>query len=284
MTTLLPRAGAIAVLLAVALVSFAQRPTSSSAEGSTDNVQPIDLAKMTLPLTAFGPDYASLVKDVESGFTAEGDRENGERSSYFLGFGTLDEEAITGPALVGSGALLLDQGVDAVTVIANIVAELEDEANESGADFETFPVLGFDGALGFEETLSFPEFSVFFQFTGVIFGSDRLIGLVAFLRYDDVNVRAEVVIAANALRDRMKGVLTGKITDFPAPLPPDVNCNGSLDSIDASLVLQLSAALVDSLPCDALADANQDGRTNAIDASLILQYSAGLIDSLPASG
>jgi hypothetical protein len=81
----------------------------------------------------------------------------------------------------------------------------------------------------------------------------------------------------------MKGVLTGKITDFPAPLPPDVNCNGDVNSIDASLVLQLGAGLVALLPCDALADANQDGRTNAIDASLILQYSAGLIDSLPVS-
>jgi len=72
----------------------------------------------------------------------------------------------------------------------------------------------------------------------------------------------------------------------PTALPPDatgdVNCNGSVDAIDAALVLQLTAGLVDSLACEENADANADGTINAIDAALILQFSAGLIQSLPA--
>jgi plastocyanin len=68
----------------------------------------------------------------------------------------------------------------------------------------------------------------------------------------------------------------------PTPLDPlgDVNCNGAVDSIDAALVLQLGAGLIDSLACQQNADVNGDGAINAIDAALILQFVAGLIDSL----
>lgn len=58
----------------------------------------------------------------------------------------------------------------------------------------------------------------------------------------------------------------------------DVNCNGSVNSIDAALVLQLEAGLIDSLPCSANADMNNDGTINSLDAQLILQYSAGLVE------
>jgi hypothetical protein len=60
-----------------------------------------------------------------------------------------------------------------------------------------------------------------------------------------------------------------------------VNCRGGVSSIDALLVLQLSAGLLSSLACQELADVNGDGTVNAIDAALILQYDAGLLDSLP---
>jgi hypothetical protein len=36
-----------------------------------------------------------------------------------------------------------------------------------------------------------------------------------------------------------------------------------------------------SLPCASAADVNHDGSKNAIDAALILQYSAGLLNHLP---
>jgi hypothetical protein len=61
----------------------------------------------------------------------------------------------------------------------------------------------------------------------------------------------------------------------------DANCDGEVDAIDAALILQYLAGLIDGLPCTTNADANDDGTTNAVDAALVLQYVAGLIDSLP---
>jgi hypothetical protein len=67
-----------------------------------------------------------------------------------------------------------------------------------------------------------------------------------------------------------------------SPTPTgDVNCDQSVNSIDAALVLQLGAGLVHSLACLEAADVNHDGRMNSIDAALILQYSAGLLHTLP---
>ena len=61
----------------------------------------------------------------------------------------------------------------------------------------------------------------------------------------------------------------------------DVNCDGTVNSIDASLVLQFSAALLGTLPCAGGADVNDDARINSIDAALILQFVAGLVPGLP---
>jgi hypothetical protein len=70
-------------------------------------------------------------------------------------------------------------------------------------------------------------------------------------------------------------------TTPPGGLAGDANCDGHVNSIDASLMLQLSAGLVQHLSCEDAADVNHDGHVNAIDASLVLQYVAGLINQLP---
>ncbi len=73
----------------------------------------------------------------------------------------------------------------------------------------------------------------------------------------------------------------GRIIVQVAGAVGDVDCNGSIDSIDAALVLQLTAGLVGSLSCQENADANEDGSVDSIDAALILQLTAGLLPSLP---
>jgi len=62
----------------------------------------------------------------------------------------------------------------------------------------------------------------------------------------------------------------------------DASCDSVANSIDAALVLQYDAGLIDSLECQPSADVNGDGRVNSIDSALILQYSAGLLHALPA--
>jgi TolB protein len=66
----------------------------------------------------------------------------------------------------------------------------------------------------------------------------------------------------------------------PLPVAGDANCDGVANSLDAAIVLQYSADLIDGLPCLEAADVNGDGRVDAIDAALVLQYDAGLLDEL----
>jgi hypothetical protein len=63
----------------------------------------------------------------------------------------------------------------------------------------------------------------------------------------------------------------------------DANCDGGTDSIDAVLVLQHNAGLLDALGCNEDADVNGDGAINSVDATLILQFTARLIDWLPVA-
>jgi hypothetical protein len=74
---------------------------------------------------------------------------------------------------------------------------------------------------------------------------------------------------------------TPPATPTPAGAAGDANCSGSVNSIDAAVVLQRTAGLVGSVPCPALADVNGDGQINSLDAALILQFVAGLLGHLP---
>ena len=60
-----------------------------------------------------------------------------------------------------------------------------------------------------------------------------------------------------------------------------MNCDSSVNAIDAALVLQLNAGLLASLPCQLNADTNVSGHVDSIDAALILQFVAGLVHQLP---
>lgn len=65
------------------------------------------------------------------------------------------------------------------------------------------------------------------------------------------------------------------------PVAGDTNCDGRVDSVDAALLLQLAARLLDRLPCPASADVNRDGALDTLDAMLVLQFHARLLSSLP---
>ena len=82
----------------------------------------------------------------------------------------------------------------------------------------------------------------------------------------------------------------GSRTNSPLPLEVlgakdpffgDVDCDGLITSIDAALVLQFDAGLIDELDCLHNADVNGDGNIDSVDALLILQHVAGLIDRWP---
>lgn len=60
--------------------------------------------------------------------------------------------------------------------------------------------------------------------------------------------------------------------------PGDANCDMTVNSIDALLVLQRGAHLLDELACEQQADVNHDSIADARDALLILQHVAGLIN------
>jgi hypothetical protein len=63
----------------------------------------------------------------------------------------------------------------------------------------------------------------------------------------------------------------------PKTILGDMNCDGRVNSVDAALVLQATAGLIDFFPVCASGDVNHDGVVNSIDAALILQFDAGLI-------
>jgi len=69
------------------------------------------------------------------------------------------------------------------------------------------------------------------------------------------------------------------------PKPPlgDVNGDGHVDSVDAALILQAEAGLIDleDLAFPNNGDVNQDDVVNSIDSQLILQFEAAQIPSLP---
>jgi hypothetical protein len=70
-------------------------------------------------------------------------------------------------------------------------------------------------------------------------------------------------------------------THTPAPeLTGDVNCNGIVNSIDATLELQFVSGLLHSLQCEDVADVDHNGSITSIDVALILQYIAGLLGNL----
>jgi alpha-tubulin suppressor-like RCC1 family protein len=66
----------------------------------------------------------------------------------------------------------------------------------------------------------------------------------------------------------------------PKDIAGDADCSHDVSSLDATLMLQLAAALTPALPCPGLGDVAQPRGLDPRDALLVLQYAAGLIDQL----
>jgi hypothetical protein len=77
--------------------------------------------------------------------------------------------------------------------------------------------------------------------------------------------------------DKVHPTPTSEAPDTPAKLPGDANCDGIVTAVDAALILQFDARLIEVLPCEDAADVTGDGVINAIDAAIILQRDAVLL-------
>jgi hypothetical protein len=75
---------------------------------------------------------------------------------------------------------------------------------------------------------------------------------------------------------------TRTFTPTPTKECGDVDDDGSVNAIDALLILQVTAGLLDESDLDNApsGDANGDGELTSVDAALVLQVEAGLLDGL----
>ena len=75
-------------------------------------------------------------------------------------------------------------------------------------------------------------------------------------------------------------LLEGEIFPQPSVLVPsgDANCDFTVSSIDAALILQQVAGLLADLVCVEQADVDASGEVTAVDAALVLQFVAGLLE------
>ncbi len=74
---------------------------------------------------------------------------------------------------------------------------------------------------------------------------------------------------------------TPTATATTARFPGDVDCNRVVNAIDAALMLQVIAGLLQTVPCPLNVDVNGDGQLSSVDPALVLQLLAGLIHTLP---
>jgi hypothetical protein len=137
-----------------------------------------------------------------------------------------------------------------------------------------------------------------------VHGADVGDGLGSTLTTGDLNNngRVDVLVGADFADGPMNGrqsagevyIIFGPQSASPTPPPGasatptapgggggDVNKDGETNAIDAALILQQVAGIIESVAHPENADVNEDGEIDAIDAALVLQFAAGLIDDLP---
>lgn len=268
-------AGIVAIgIMAIVLVSS----PSAAAEGDASDVDELDLARMMLPPDGLEPEVGDFLVPSFVGYSTH--PESGIDRGYTMVYLNPTTYEGTGVTSVGLAAALYGSTTSASTDLSNAIEELQPGKELAPGvtieDATPFAVSGLgDEAFGVVLRLEWSG-NVLFA-TDVSFRLDRLVGGILVAHLDDTDFRGRTAQIAQQLSERMKGVLTGEVTEIAAPLPPDVNCAAGANSVDAALLLQFDAGLVSTLPCEFLADANGDGSVNAIDAAIVLQLDGGLI-------
>lgn len=102
--------------------------------------------------------------------------------------------------------------------------------------------------------------------------------------FADATIGGPLPIDAAVVNGKVTCLAEGVPTPTPKPTEPppgakkgDVNCDHLINAVDAALVLQLTAGLIASLPCQELGDLNHDGQVSSVDAAIVLQQDAGLL-------
>lgn len=126
-----------------------------------------------------------------------------------------------------------------------------------------------------------PEFEQ--QFGYAIFGERSLQFIIPMDVLGDDAFRFGMAVYAPGGFDC---VPNGGAAVSPDPASPgDVNCDGSVNTVDVSLILQQFAGILQTpLPCQYVGDVNNNGSVGPIDATLILQYTSGMLSAFPAGG
>jgi hypothetical protein len=92
----------------------------------------------------------------------------------------------------------------------------------------------------------------------------------------NIRVRYSVTLCDTCEPSPRTSSVGGGIVEAVAQ-PGDANCDGVANSIDAALILQTTADIIDGVPCPRGSDFDASGTLSARDAFLVLQFAAGLI-------
>jgi hypothetical protein len=236
-----------------------------------ESVAENDLAIMVLPQDELGDEFADLEVDEDSGFVdneqaADDTVDPDDTADDLEEAGRIDgyELAYTGPALsaleAGEGIIsvtteveLFEDGGGASGFLAKQIDDFERleggelEAGVTLEDVERFAVDGLaDEAIGLRQQASFGDVDM--HATLVVFRLDRLVGAATIVRADDADVNSQVEEIAQALDERIEGVLLGEISGTPVPIPEAEEEEATVPPPEGIPDLAAMALSLDDLP------------------------------------
>ncbi len=110
-----------------------------------------------------------------------------------------------------------------------------------------------------------------------VLGFGRLIVPSAEIETGCGQLGADVTFRVDGVRSKGTVAWETGVQRIDLAVSGDANCDMTLNAIDATLLLQFVAGLVEDLACIHIADVSGDGLVDSRDAMLILQFEAGLL-------